>query len=342
MKREYKMHCKKCGEKLVKAGKNSMGKQMYKCNFCGTRTIHKKEKTTMKNVLKMFVKWITDSTKVVDKIDMNRRKFDRKISWCWDIIPSIIPPEFSSKFVFIDATYLSKNCCLLIVRDGEKILNFRWAETENFYEYYELLKFIPAPQFVICDGHTGMIKACLALWKNVIIQRCLVHISRDAERKLGKKSPCEINHIFRKHIAKLPVIDTEKKSKNWLKKFNFLYEKHKDFIEELSYSINEETGEVIRSFRTHKNLFSVCNGIKKIHKKGRLFAYIGNGVPNNSNAIEGGINSPLKYLLRCHRGLSLERQKRMLEWYLLKRSGTSILDFINSLNLDELYHKNVY
>ena len=38
--------------------------------------------------------------------------------------------------------------------------------------------------------------------------------------------------------------------------------------------------------------------------------------------------------------LYMEHQKRMLEWYLLTRSGTSINNFINSLDFDNLYPKN--
>jgi len=124
---------------------------------------------------------------------------------------------------------------------------------------------------------------------------------------------------FRRHIKKLYCIDTIKKSEIWLDKFDELYDRHKEFIEELTLKIDEATGEAIRQDRTHKNLFKI---------------------PNNSNCLEGGINSPLKNLLRCHRGISLEHQKRMLEWYLLALSRTSINNFINSLDFDNLYPKN--
>jgi sulfur relay (sulfurtransferase) DsrC/TusE family protein len=204
-----------------------------------------------------------------------------------------------------------------------------------------LLKPLKEPKFVICDGHSGIIKASRKLWENSGIQRCLVHIMRHTERKLGKRSPCEINHIFRKHINKLSTINTSKKSQNWLKKFEVLYETYKEFIEEKTPNVDIETGEVLRFYRTHKNLFSVCNMIRTLQRKNMLFLFVENNIPHNSNSLEGGINSPLKNLLRCHRGISLEHQKRMFEWYLLSRSNTSLIDFINQLDLDELYPKNV-
>jgi hypothetical protein len=107
-----------------------------------------------------------------------------------------------------------------------------------------------------------------------------------------------------------------------------------DYIEEYSYSVDSETGEVLRYFRAHPKLFAVCNEIKKLLRLNRLFLFIEHGIPNNSNYLEGGINSPLKNLLRCHRGLVLERQKRMWEWYLLSRSAMSLNEYIKSVNFD--------
>jgi transposase-like protein len=97
------------------------------------------------------------------------------------------------------------------------VLNFKWAQQETFEDYFELLKVIEEPRFVICDGHSAITKASLKLWKNVGIQRCIVHVARSAERRLGKRSPSEVNHIFRKHINRLSYVDTLRKSKNWSK-----------------------------------------------------------------------------------------------------------------------------
>jgi len=102
----------------------------------------------------------------------------------------------------------------------------------------------------------------------------------------------------------------------------------------ISNRIDPDTGEVLGSFRTHHKLFSVRNMIIKLQKKNMLFLFLGHSIPNNSNYLEGGINSPLKNLKRCHRGISLEHEKRMWEWYLLSRSNLSINDFIKSLDLN--------
>ena len=202
MRSVYKFKCKICGNAMVKAGKTSIGKQRYKCNNCNTRPIMKKENKSRQNELKSFVNWLIDSTKVEHRISSSRSTFYRKTNWCWGIVPKIKSDGIPSDFIFVDATYLSRELCLLVVRNEKYVLNFIWAKKENQENYYDLLKSIERPNFVICDGHKGIAKACAKLWKNVEIQRCVVHISRSAERKLGKRSPSEINHIFRKHIKK--------------------------------------------------------------------------------------------------------------------------------------------
>jgi len=325
---------------MVKAGKNGTGKQRYKCNFCNTRTVVKKENRSRQNELKSFISWLIDSTKVVHRTSVSRSTFYRKTNWCWSVIPKIKSEGIPSDFIFVDAVHLSGDDCLLIVRNEKYVLNYRWAKSENFDDYYELLKVIDEPRFVICDGCTAIAKASLKLWKNVSIQRCIVHIIHNAERKLGKRNPPQVNIIVKKHIKKLADVDTARKAENWQRKWGEIYAEHEEYIQELSYTIDEETGEVLGKFPARPKLRVVCNEINKLLKKNRIFLYIEHGIPRNTNHLEGGINSPLNNLQRCHRGLVLEHQMRMWEWYLLSRSATPINEYIKSLNFDELYPKN--
>jgi hypothetical protein len=325
---------------MVKAGINSTGKQRYKCNICKKRTLAKKESISKQNELKMFVNWLIDSTKIDHITKSSRSTFYRRTNWCWNVVPKLKLEGIPSDFIFVDATHLSGDNYLLIVRNKKDVLNYLWAEKEDTESYIELFSPIQEPRFVICDGHSAIAKASLKLWKNVAIQRCIVHVIHNAERKLGKRNPPEVNLIVMQHIKKLAIVDTQRKAINWQNKWEDIYAEHKDYISELSYTADPETGEVIRQYPAHPNLRSVCNEINKLLKKDRLFLFIKHDIPNNSNHLEGGINSPLKNLLRCHRGLALDHQKRMWEWYLLSRSATPLDEFIRTLDLDMLYPKN--
>jgi hypothetical protein len=325
---------------MVKAGKNGSGKQRYKCSYCNSRTVIKKETTSKQNELKMFVNWLIDSTKIDHITKSSRSTFYRKTNWCWSVIPKIKSEGIPSDFIFVDATHLNGDNYLLIVRNEKVVLNYIWAEKEDSESYCELLRPLQEPRFVICDGHSAIAKASLKLWKNVMIQRCIVHVIHNAERKLGKRNPPEVNRLVKQHIKKLAIVDTKRKAVNWQRKWAELYAEHKDYIGELSFTVDPDTGEVIRKYPAHANLRSVCNEINKLLKKDRLFLFVEHGIPNNTNHLEGGINSPLKNLLRCHRGLVLEHQKLMWEWYLLSRSATPLDEYFRTLDLDVLYPKN--
>lgn len=48
-----------------------------------------------------------------------------------------------------------------------------------------------------------------------------------------------------------------------------------------------------------------------------MFTYITYGNPRTTSPLEGGINSQIREVLRRHRGLSEEHQKRAVEWFLV-------------------------
>ena len=130
MKNTYKFKCENCGNPMVKAGKNGTGKQRYKCNFCNTRTVIKKEKRSRQNELESFVNWLIDSTKAAHRIQTLRSTFYRKINWCWSVIPKIKSDGIPSDFIFVDAVHLSGDNFLLIVSNEKYVLNYRWAKSK--------------------------------------------------------------------------------------------------------------------------------------------------------------------------------------------------------------------
>ena len=46
-----------------------------------------------------------------------------------------------------------------------------------------------------------------------------------------------------------------------------------------------------------------------------------------NNVLEGGINSPLRHLLNCHRGADFTSQQKIIEIYLLKMKYVLKQDF---------------
>jgi len=71
------------------------------------------------------------------------------------------------------------------------------------------------------------------------------------QRSIAAKSPPRYSRINR-------WSNTALKAKNWCKKFYALYDTCKDYIEDFSCTVDEDTGEVIRKYLTHQKLYSVC------------------------------------------------------------------------------------
>jgi transposase-like protein len=327
----YKFKCPNCDSIAIKYGINKQGKQRYHCNHCGDTFIIKKEDSTKRNRLEMFVNWLIDSTKLKVYSNLSQRTFYNQTAWCWDITPVLSRKENKAKYVIVDATYLAHDLGIMIIRDEEHIIGFRWVKSENYEDYVELFKTIEQPEFLICDGNKTITKAALKVWKNIKIQRCIFHIWLYSKNRVGKRSPYKEIRAFRRHIGKLLTVDTLDRAERWYKHFLSMCDENKDFIDERAPSFSSITGEQIGSHRVHQNLYSVIRMIKTLYKNDRLFLYLKHDIPKTTNGLEGGINARLKELIKSHRGISLEHQKRLVEWYLISRSKEGIKGVIKML-----------
>ena len=115
---------------------------------------------------------------------------------------------------------------------------------------------------------------------------------------------------------------------NWQFKFKIWKDKYYEFISQKS--VNPETGEI---WFTHARLRSAAFNLGKLILNKTLFSFLSNSeIKSMDNVFEGGINSPLRHLLNCHRGADFTSQQKIIEIYLLKRSKfwSKILEIISS------------
>ena len=91
------------------------------------------------------------------------------------------------------------------------------------------------------------------------------------------------------------------------------YVKYKDFLNEIT--VHQESG---KSSFTHKRLVAAYNSIRR--NLPYLFTYKNHKkllLPNTTNLIEGGVFSPLKILIKIHRGLSKSLKLKIVDDYLV-------------------------
>ena len=97
------------------------------------------------------------------------------------------------------------------------------------------------------------------------------------------------------------------------KKLNEWYEKHKDFLAEKT--INPDT---LKESFTHQKLVSAYRSLKT--NLPYLFTYKNHKeykIHNTTNAIDGGVFSPMKKLMNIHNGFSKSLKIKIVDFYLV-------------------------
>ena len=56
-------------------------------------------------------------------------------------------------------------------------------------------------------------------------------------------------------------------------------------------------------------------------------------IPRNTNSLKGGVNSHLKQLISCHRGMRADEEQIMFGWDLIRKSEFGIDGFLNSIKI---------
>ena len=240
-----------------------------------------------------------------------QRLFKRLLSKAPEVV---IMPKHKTHLL-IDGSYFPNKLCLILYYDHDirYVQLFRHTNEERFTEIYEdllnLKKLGVEVYSVTCDGHKAILKAIKKAYPNALIQRCLVHVKRQARNYLSstpKTLPAkELLYI----TMKITTISTQEDCGLWLLKFKAWCDEYEDYVKQKSYNIESK-----RYWYTHKNLHAAYSLI--LNAMPHLFHYIDDPeIPKTTNSLEGYF-SHLKDKLMLHRGLRLDAKKNFIKWYL--------------------------
>jgi hypothetical protein len=223
--------------------------------------------------------------------------------------PNIISRKVS---LIADATFFGKRkdkLGILVFKDNisRKIIIWKFIKTEKLSDYNELYFKLVDLGFIITgitiDGKRGLFKA----FKNIQVQMCHFHQLQIITRYLTR-NPRLLAAIELKKICETLTINDEnsftKLLENW-------YLKYQNFLNEKTYNTESK-----RWHYTHKRLRSAYKSLKA--NLPYLFTYKKNSslkIANTTNSLDGGIFSPLKTLLRIHRGIKIELKMKLIENY---------------------------
>ena len=242
------------------------------------------------------------------------RGFRKRTARFWDIWP--MPPLIDEihRVVYVDGIHLGRRAVVLIACSDEYVLGWYLARQENARAWEALLARIAPPDMVVTDGGTGFQKACKKIWPDTQIQRCVFHAFCQVKRYTTSNPQLKAG-IELLDIAKdLLKVDDENAAVIWLKQYFEWTNKWNDFLAETT--VTDHGREL-----THYRLVQARNSLNRLINTNHLFTYlddlltIAGPLPKTNNKIEGGVNAPLRQMLREHRGMSLLRRIKAIYWW---------------------------
>jgi hypothetical protein len=256
------------------------------------------------------------------------RSWREDTAWCWDIDPPAPVTGEVHPVLVMDGTRVGRQVCL-IIRSPAYVISWSFATWEASWSWDMSLRTIPAPVVIVCDGQKGMLQSIARNWPQTRIQRCLFHVWQNIRTKLSLNPQTEAGIDLLEHYRAIWHITTYEQACRWEEVFYQMYDHHKDFLDEKTYSTRLFTASgKPRWWRTHRNTRSAYRQIDKLLKLKQLFTHlepellkaVGGVIPRTTNHLEGGTNSTLKGQLYIHRGMPSPHQQRLAEWYLYSRT----------------------
>ena len=320
--------CLLCTTKLIKNGRTAAGTQRWKCPTCGTSTTRTREDVTRKHQLDKFLAWLLGKNSQTQSAGKQHRStFSRHTAWCWRVSPELPKVAIPPKYVIIDGTYIG-SWCLLIATDERQIpLAWQWCSTESQAAWEALLKQIPAPLVVVCDGGSGIRAALREQWPDTLTQRCIFHVWLNMRTHLTLNPRTPAGQALLEIGRHLRKVTTPDEAITWMQHLNDWHTVYGYLTRERSYAKRQLPGGVWDSptgkkwWYTHDRLRKAYNLLAELQRRDHLFTYLKVGGPKTTSRLEGGVNAVIKESLRQHRGMTNEHQKRAAEWVLIERAG---------------------
>lgn len=308
---------------VISWGKQN-NKRRFKCKNCGIYFTAENKSVGLKNKEIWFKKWIIGRQtyeQISSESGYSVSSLQRYFNIMLNDAPKLSYQQNKEVFLLIDATYFANEICLVVFRDDvmKQTQLYRITTGEHYEELKEDLQNILNLGIKIggitCDGDKSLLKAIKIVCPEVPVQRCLVHIQRMCKIWLSLHPKTLAGFELREIACKLHFIDNEVKKQYWIKELLDWYDVHHEFVNQKSY--NEETG---RFWYTHKLVRRSFSVIKKALPN--MFEFLKNSkIPKTTNGLESFFGH-LKGNLNIHRGLTKQRRKKFLQWYLFYKNKT--------------------
>jgi hypothetical protein len=315
---------------MQKRGKTAKGTQRWLCIGCTKSRSLGHETQKQDRLLDRFVAWLLgkqSQTELAVAEDITDRTWRTQTDWCWEIIPKPVLTGAVYSIILLDGIKVG-SLVDLIARNTEAVILWHWDGWESSNTWEVLLKQLPAPIVVVCDGQKGILLAIARCWPRTRIQRCIFHVWQNIRVKLTLNPQTEAGQeLLRLSKELLKGIPTKEQALDWVHRLELWREHYESFIRERTTIVDPQPRQR-RWWYTHGRLRSAYYQLHKLVQDNQLFTYLddelleqtGQSIPRTTNYVEGGINSQIRALLKYHRGMNQTHQQRLADWYLYGRT----------------------
>jgi len=334
--------CPICHELMKKHGKTKAGKQRWICKSCKATKTHAINSDAKQ--LKIFLDWLLSRKRQTDITHATDRTFRNRTArfWKYWALPPLI--DEIHKVVYVDGFHLGRKAVVLIACSDECVLDWYLARHEHTQTWVNLLRRIAPPDMVVSDGGQGFRNVVKQIWPDTQIQRCAFHAFNQVRRCTTHNPRLVPGRELLLIAIDLLHIKTEDEALVWLKRYFDWCKYWDEFLAEKSYIDGKHVF-------THEKLRKAKRSLNRLISSGHLFTYLDpllsldTSLPSTNNRIEGGVNAPLREMLRLHRGMSLNRRIKAILWwcYLHTECPLGPVDILKVMptddDIDEIYNK---
>lgn len=297
-------------------GYTKIGTQRWRCDACVKTGIRTRPDRRRRAHQTQFLQWLDGNSTLKEFA----QRTHVHISTVWrhfalvKSLPTRVVIRRSAAIFICDATHIG-DLVLLVVFDPHTNEPRGWTPAlhESYASWLGLLSHLPqTPRYGVADGHYGLLKALRERWPGILIQRCITHVIRDALGRLTRHPKLAAGQELRTIVCALAHVRTRRQKRRWIRQFNRWRKRSVVFLKEKTLLVGGGW------HYTHRSLRRVASHLANALPD--LFRYVGHvEVPRTSNKLEGGINGPLKDLIRKHRGLNTTMKIILASKYLYKR-----------------------
>lgn len=306
-------------------GTTVAGTIRWRCFLCKKTGVKKRPDHRLRRKERLFKNWLTGNATLHDLAKCHRVSIKTIRSWFkmrWREACTM-RSKASARILIFDATHIDASNTLLVTLDAETNKPNAWgpATSESCESWMAMIRAMPqCPTYAVCDGHPGLIKALYERWPEIRMQRCLAHIIREMRTILTRKPKLAAGKSLKALVSELVNIKTRRQKRRWIRKFFKWLKRFDAFLKERTMGFDGRRRYTHRSVRRGRSHL--------LRALPDMFRYISDrSVPSTSNQLEGGINSPLKDLIRKHRGMSPEHELVLMSLYLKKRAKKPTRNF---------------